>query len=250
MSSITESSLDSALADIELLCAAYPEEVVFKGEPVQDVNGDHQQDNYAASPTASRHCFPLTVTIHLDDHSLMDFQFNEGYPENSTITVSRYRSTKDYSCLLEAVRAAEKMALDCMEEGVEGALPCCAAAFEAWNGAKEDQTLSSSDAPVSLGDGAADVANELSQPSVVWISGEPLLDRKSTFQAHLCLVNSEDDVQNALQALHTINNKIARATHNMVRIVCFPSSFSCFHPVGIQVYNKNKGRCQRNCPPR
>ena len=48
-----------------------------------------------------------------------------------------------------------------------------------------------------------------------WISGEPLLDKKSSFQAHLCEVHSEEDVRGALQQLLTSSSKIQRASHNM-----------------------------------
>ena len=51
----------------------------------------------------------------------------------------------------------------------------------------------------------------------VWISGEPLVDRKSTFVAHICRVVTERDVHEALHQLLDRNSKLQRATHNMVR---------------------------------
>ncbi|KRY12992.1 Protein IMPACT-B [Trichinella patagoniensis] len=45
-------------------------------------------------------------------------------------------------------------------------------------------------------------------------SGEPLTDRKSTFQAHVAVVKSKQDVENVIRKLLE-NSKIARATHNM-----------------------------------
>ena len=48
-----------------------------------------------------------------------------------------------------------------------------------------------------------------------WISGEPLLDKKSAFQAHLCKVYSESDVKDSLHQLLTSSSKIQRASHNM-----------------------------------
>ena len=53
------------------------------------------------------------------------------------------------------------------------------------------------------------------QKHYTWISGQPLLDRKSSFQAHLCEVYSENDVREALYQLLTSSSKIQRATHNM-----------------------------------
>ena len=47
------------------------------------------------------------------------------------------------------------------------------------------------------------------------VHGEPITDRKSTFQAHLCRVSSREQVRAVLAALNT-DRKIARATHNMV----------------------------------
>jgi hypothetical protein len=47
------------------------------------------------------------------------------------------------------------------------------------------------------------------------VSGEPLVDRKSTFQAHLAPVFSAEEVQEVVAALME-NTKIARATHNIL----------------------------------
>ena len=47
------------------------------------------------------------------------------------------------------------------------------------------------------------------------ISGDILVDRKSTFQAHLAPVSSAKDVAELLAVLKS-NNKIARATHNIM----------------------------------
>ncbi len=47
------------------------------------------------------------------------------------------------------------------------------------------------------------------------VSGDILVDRKSTFQAHLAPVRSAQDVAELLAVLKS-NNKIARATHNIM----------------------------------
>ena len=47
------------------------------------------------------------------------------------------------------------------------------------------------------------------------VSGDILVDRKSTFQAHLAPVSSTQDVAELLAVLKS-NNKIARATHNIM----------------------------------
>lgn len=47
------------------------------------------------------------------------------------------------------------------------------------------------------------------------VSGDILVDRKSTFQAHLAPVRSVADVADMLSVLKS-NNKVARATHNIM----------------------------------
>ncbi|XP_028416771.1 protein IMPACT-like [Dendronephthya gigantea] len=60
-------------------------------------------------------------------------------------------------------------------------------------------------------------------PSITWqtdkdqpeiLHGEPITDRKSTFQAHLAKVNSEQDVKDVLNELKK-TRKIANASHNI-----------------------------------
>jgi hypothetical protein len=63
--------------------------------------------------------------------------------------------------------------------------------------------------------------------------GEPLIDRKSVFQAHLAPVNSVDEAMNILSTLKS-DRKISRATHNMYayRIV-IPSTLPSGEPIQI-----------------
>lgn len=48
-----------------------------------------------------------------------------------------------------------------------------------------------------------------------WNTGDILTDRKSTFQAHLAVIDREDMVAAALEKLITSSTKLQRATHNM-----------------------------------
>jgi hypothetical protein len=131
------------------------------------------------------------------------------------LKVSKYRSTKDHDRLEAAVKAVQKTALECLEDGMEGALPCCAAAFEAWNEVEEscDRIETASRSHDAAG---SSLAFDPKGSTFTWTSGEPLTDRKSSFQAHACRIASEQDVKTALQQLLS-NNKIMKATHNMVR---------------------------------
>lgn len=47
------------------------------------------------------------------------------------------------------------------------------------------------------------------------ISGESIVDRKSTFQAHAAYVENEEEVKHVMQKLKE-NRKIARASHNIM----------------------------------
>lgn len=58
----------------------------------------------------------------------------------------------------------------------------------------------------------ADYETDDNLPEIV--HGEPITDRKSTFQAHLVKVSSEQDVRDALHELGK-TRKIANATHNI-----------------------------------
>lgn len=185
----SEASLELALADVEILESAYPDEI----------------------RTTGAQAFPLSVTLNVSELAFIEFELVNGYPTSSNVRVARYRSTKpsDYTRLEVAVAAARTAAQECLEEQIEGGLACCAAAMEAWNSQPEETSVS----PV------PSTNNCLVPPSSPmrtydWITGEPLVDRKSTFQAHLCLVQSEPDVRSALDQLLSIP-RIQRATHNM-----------------------------------
>lgn len=55
--------------------------------------------------------------------------------------------------------------------------------------------------------------NLTSTPEI--IHGEPIMDRKSTFQAHLAIIKRQEEIETILSILKQ-NKKIAHATHNIV----------------------------------
>ena len=59
------------------------------------------------------------------------------------------------------------------------------------------------------------IHNDESDSKISIFTGEILTDRKSHFQAHICKVNSKDEIKNALSTLLQ-NSKVAAATHNIV----------------------------------
>lgn len=199
MSARDSPSLERALADIELLQAAYPDEVVF-------------EERSSTEPES----FPLLVTLHLSTETFLELEFRHGYPHDSNIHVSRYRSTKEYHRLEKAVAAVKLASDNCLELGAEGGLACCASALEAWN-ADEPKLNDTVDAP-------AVPQAPTSTRSFSWLTGQPFVDRKSTFQAHVCRVSSAEDVRYALDELLLSNSKLQRASHNMVRLVVLTGS--------------------------
>lgn len=216
----TEESLMRAMADLELLTAAYPDEITLHhtANPLQNSNNSNES---ALEPLPRN--FPLVFTLHLSSSNPLTkknpsitMQLSHGYPTTSGITVTSYRigssSKLHVENVVSAIHAASVQSL-----GEESALLCCAAAMEAWqqaanlqNHALEDENTSLPDTPVST-----KPINQQPSSFGLWITGEPLMDRKSTFQAHLCSIASELDVPRALDALIGTSGKLQRATHNM-----------------------------------
>ena len=144
-----------------------------------------------------------------------------------------YRSNQHNKAGIDAVaHRVREVAQECLDEQMEGALACCTAALEEWNEQQERLVLenerqsvlsSSSSSPAttvsSVGTGRSQSGTALSMPPPLkhfdWVSGEPLLDRKSTFQAHVCVVHTEQDVLDALSVLIDNSSKLQRASHNM-----------------------------------
>lgn len=197
MSEEEDESLERALADIELLQAAYPDEI--------DVAPNNNNNNKS---------FPLHVTLSLDGEgsSTIGLEWMEGYPTKTGVVISSYRSSQKER-MDQVARRVRQAAQECLEDEMEGALACCAAAMEAWGDyVDENEEQAAQSMPIIS-------TSSYEPPSKVykWISGEPLVDRKSTFVAHVCQVSSEVEVKEALYQLISSSSKIQRASHNMVR---------------------------------
>ena len=205
-----DDSFERELADIELLQAAYPDEI--------DVPSSINNNNNKS--------FPLHVTLSLEHHdasvSTIGLEFQEGYPTKTGISISSYRSSQKER-IDQVARRVRQAAQESLEDEMEGALACCAAAMEAWSDYEQEEQENAAAAGVDYDQTVSVpiVASSNDEPSKVykWISGEPLMDRKSTFVAHVCQVSSEVEVKEALDQLISSSSKIQRATHNMVRIL-------------------------------
>eukprot|EP00593_Proboscia_inermis_P002873 CAMPEP_0171297628 /NCGR_PEP_ID=MMETSP0816-20121228/6370_1 /TAXON_ID=420281 /ORGANISM="Proboscia inermis, Strain CCAP1064/1" /LENGTH=237 /DNA_ID=CAMNT_0011772031 /DNA_START=91 /DNA_END=804 /DNA_ORIENTATION=+ len=142
-----------------------------------------------------------------------------GYPLECGLEIKSYRGGNSISKndVESCIRAIRVTAQECLENGEEACLSCCMAAMSAWQDcADETRQLEQ------IKQNEADECRRLCEISRVkedaadieWISGGILVDRKSTFQAHIARIVCEDDVNRALDKLRS-NTKISRATHNM-----------------------------------
>lgn len=195
-----DESLNRALADIEMLQAAYPDEVSV----------DDDKDDTA--PPA----FPLHCSLHLSPDSFVQLEFVRGYPTLTGLQICRYRSP--HKARMDAVVCAIRQAsLECLSDQVEGGFTCCAAALDAWN---EHESAEITTAILEEEDEfQEEIQQSQTTPPVEWITGEALVDRKSSFVARVCRVSSERQVHEALHQLIDGNSKLQRATHNMVRVL-------------------------------
>jgi hypothetical protein len=185
-----EESLERALADLEMLKAAYPDEV----------------------SSSSANTFPLRCSLHLSSDSFVELEFIQGYPVTTGIMVSSYRSPEK-GRMDAVVRAIRVTAQECLEDEAQGGFLCCAAALEAWN-----DTGTSHQAEEEIQKVVKDPEPLPPLSTVQWITGGTLVDRKSVFQAHVCRVTSEQEVHEALHQLIDGNSKLKKCTHHMVSV--------------------------------
>jgi hypothetical protein len=204
-----EESFERAVADLEMLTAMYPDET-----------------SVSEAVSTSTSTFPLQVTFHFSETAHIQLALIAGYLIDTGIEVVSYRSSPDEKARMEeAVTAFRSTAKECLDDGIEGCFACCAAALETWSDFDDGgNDLGNNDTEIDpLAEGT-----ELAQQEAVpqppekvfhWISGEPFVDRKSTFQAHACRISSDKDVREALHQLLDGNVRLKRTTHNMVSAV-------------------------------
>ena len=125
-----EESLQAALADVEILQSAYPDECRVEDEQDGAAADQQQQQQQAAIS------FPLTVTLRFSPTASCRLQWIAGYPTRTGVQVASYRVSHDrteQAALDRAVAAIRATSAACCgEQGVEGGLACCAAALQAW----------------------------------------------------------------------------------------------------------------------
>lgn len=202
-----ESSFARARADLEMLLSAFEAETQIRNDDVH-----------------SSQTFPFQATFQLSPTASFVLEWREGYPTTVPLQVVSFRSSTSQEKLrLEAaLMAFRQHAQECLELQMEAGLTCCSAALAAWNEYIDSNPHTTNNSIMdSQEDAPAEeqIRTELQKVtdySYHWITGEPLLDRKSTFQAHLCVIQSDEDVQPALVQLLHSSTKLQRATHTMV----------------------------------
>jgi hypothetical protein len=195
-----EDSFDRAMADLEMLAAMYPDET-------------------SVSEAGTSSAFPLQVTFRVSETAHIQLELVSGYPIDTGIRMLSYRSSPDEKARMEeAVTAVRSTAKECLDDGIEGCFACCAAALETWNDFDDGgNDLDNKDTGIdSSAEGCGCAVPQRQGKVFHWISGEPLVDRKSSFIAHACRISSDRDVRDALHQLLDGNSKLKRATHHMV----------------------------------
>ncbi len=211
-----QESFERAHSDLQILLAAYPDEIVFDGLCSNGDNDDFDQPNW----------FPLIfkLTLPKDGHKFgasVTMEFPQGYPTSKSLEVISYRSSPNVKkeIIEQVVDVIKETAFEALNtyRGEECGLACCAAAIDSWTTLIEAEQQIIADQEQA----ALEVQNQerINQDDldIHWIASEnTLIDRKSVFQAHLCIVSSEDMVKRAVNKLIEGSTKIQRATHNMV----------------------------------
>ena len=221
-----QESFERASADLEILCAAYPEEIAIFGADVELAMGEDDAAN--SIPPWFPLVFTLTLPETIDDAlsyssspkrfgGNVTMEFPKGYPSKK-LQVVKYRTSpsikKEFiEQVVTCVRASATEAVE-IYGGEECGLACCAAAIECWNECLERE-MEDNARVTSIQEPPQDaITND--DDDIQWITAEnTLVDRKSVFQAHLCVVNSDDMVRRAVNKLIQGSNKIQRASHNM-----------------------------------
>ena len=174
------------IADLELIQAAYPDEVV--------IHNDHE------------------ATIHLSHDAWVSLTFPRmGYPTTRGVEIQSYRSHDKHriDCVVANIRTVAQHSIP-----EESGMQCCAIALEIWNQPLPPSQLSQSlQLPTQL---QQLLPTQQQLQTVSWTSGPSITDRKSTFQAHACQIQTEAQIQNALQQLKQQNTRIQKAYHNIM----------------------------------
>ena len=223
-------SFERASADLEMLRAAYPDEITLGCGYGHELNKDKDADKsqHEADDEQQPNWFPLIFTLDLRNQdkenkfgATITMEFPKGYPMSKSLEVVSYRSSPSTKkeIIEEVVKAVKNEALEAINTygGVECGFSCCAAAIECWTTLIESEQQLLHDRKEKTNKENCKANKYDIDDDIHWITSEnTLVSKKSAFQAHLCIVKSENMVSRAVNKLIEGSTKIQRATHNMV----------------------------------
>jgi Uncharacterized conserved protein len=237
-----QESFERASADLEILCAAYPQEIsIFSSQPsAGQQERDHDDDLLLESPNERIPTwFPLLFTLSLPSSAIVQdslassnhyppasfggnitMEFPMGYPKKQLQVISYRISPSIHKEYIEkVVSCVQRTAAESVQVygGEECGLQCCAAALDCWNDCLRQEMEAERIQVEHDNDFCIQKCQKVDiLDKIHWISAEKtLVDRKSVFQAHVCAVSSEEMVKRAVNQLIESSGKIQRATHNM-----------------------------------
>jgi hypothetical protein len=240
-SSDQQVSLEYIIAEIEMLLAAYPNEISCQ------TIAEHSNNNNHVVMTPSN--FPLHVTLHLSSTAHIVLEYTLGYPktQRSSVAISSYRCNALEKRQLDyTLRFCHKVLSDHNNDDDNSSecngYTCVVTAFEKWHdyqvkpdhlgkASNDDEHLHNSTvhdvvnnqlplnsfSTATTSSSTRAIETTKSGEMYRWVTGSPLIVQKSTFVAHVCRINQQSDVQPALYQLLSSTSKLQRATHNMVR---------------------------------
>jgi len=203
--SFDEEEIDERiLAEVEMLMAAFPDEVtLLDSEETKFLLhlGEHGNDRWNAQVTIQMSCNEANG-LRLQ---VLSYRGSPQCPKHILEeTVAKIKAT---------IKEAE------LEEAFSPTINCCLAAHSKWTDLVEAESRKIVDQhDTQRKEKQERLTQQLLEEGedVEWISStEPLVDRKSVFQAHICHVTSEDKVRRALNKLLLSSSKLQKATHNM-----------------------------------
>jgi Uncharacterized protein family UPF0029 len=188
---------EASLAEIEMLSAAYPDEITVVTDP---------------------DAFPVQLMVRLSNSAHFVMEYSAGYPTvKDSLSIASYRSNLAEKRRLETSLLAFRDAVAAANQE-ECGFTAVSQALECWN-----QYEQASANLVNEQQACLVVKDELKSDHSVephpyhWISGDAVVIQKSTFVGHVCRIRGEKDIKPALNQLISGNSRLQRATHNMVR---------------------------------
>ena len=169
---MAEEGPERAQADLEMLLAAFPDEITLLEESSSSLS--YPKFMLSLSSSDSTPSYWANITMELPAN---------GYPEKACLQVISYRGSS--ACpkyiIEKTVNSIRETATECNVNGEEAAIPCCLAATNTWAEAIEaemekEQSIEADTEQKRLEELA--LQQQEDGEGIDWITGETLTDRK------------------------------------------------------------------------